>query len=61
MQTIRVSETIQLGIKKYKPEDEKAKVFCLLLRANTLSTFDINLIKRLDFKVELISNTPKEL
>lgn len=61
MQTIKVSETISLGIKYYKPECEISKTFSVLLRTNNLNLRDISLIKKIGFKVELINNIPKEL
>lgn len=59
--SIQVAIVDKLGVIRYKPVDENAKMFAQLLRADTISPRDIEFIKKLGFKVFVVSFTPKEL
>jgi hypothetical protein len=50
-----------LGVKKYRPEEEASKLFAELIKSNYLNDRDIKLIKRLGYKVELLQTQPDEL
>lgn len=58
---IKVSLVYDLGVKKYRAEEEAAKLFVELIKSNFLNDRDIKIIKRLGFKVELVHTLPDEL
>lgn len=60
-QVIKVMVVSVLGFTKYKPIDANAKLFVSLLRSKHLTLNDIEIIKKLGFKVEVASDIPKEL
>lgn len=59
--TIKVVLGNQYGQQVVKPVDEQAQIFCDLIGSKNLTPSKIALIKKLGYRVEVISTEPKEL
>jgi hypothetical protein len=58
---IKVAVVHIFGFVKYKPACPTSKLFTQLLRTDTLNARDIDLIKKLGYRVQDASTRPKEL
>jgi hypothetical protein len=58
---IKVLPVISYGVTKYRPVCAISKIFCQLIRAQTLNARDVEHIKALGYRVIVASNSPAEL
>ena len=61
MPTLKVSIFVELGVMKYKPMDEVSKLFMQLIKSDHLNRRDIDLIKKIGFRVILVQAGDTEL